>query len=518
MKKSRFIKIISGVMAAIFACAALAGCGGEDVAEVSGKLTYWAPINGNATNFASNWDDLPLYQKLQENTGIDIEFMHPSGAAVAEQFSILMASTELPDLIQYNWSKYAGGPGRAIEDGVIIDLYEYKDKLPNLMKYLDENEEVKKNAVTNDGKLFAAPFVRGDKSLCVSLGLAMRQDWLDDLGLEAPETIDEWDTVLTAFQEKKGAKAPLQIGLDSLKYGLFSGAYNTVYDYYLREGKVTHGFLDPGFKDLLMQLNDWYERGILNKDFAATDGKTIDANMLNGETGAMQMTLGGGIGKYLSAAEGSFDLVGVKSPVLNKGDYPEFGFYQTQIPTTQNSVFTAISADCKNIDAALKFLDYGYTEEGCMLYNFGIEGESYNMVDGYPKYTEDITSNAEGYSMAVMLSKYTASYDAGPFIQDTRYMEQYAARPQQQAAWDIWTQSNMSEHLLPNLYVGEEDQKALSKIETDLRSYMDEKVVKLIMGTESFDSYDDIINELKKRGIEEALTIYQRAYESWLTR
>lgn len=519
-KKASVLRIATGILALSVVCASMAGCGGKKTStEGDAQITYWTPINGNATNFAANWDELPIYQKLQENTGVDIEFIHPSGASVGEQFSILLASKGLPDLIQYNWSTYAGGPGRAIKDKVIIDLYQHKDKFPNLVKYLEEHEEVKKNAVTNDGELFSAPFVRGDKTLCVSLGMAIRQDWLTELGLEAPETIAEWDTVLTAFKERKGASAPLNIGLDSLRYGLFAGAYDTCYDYYLRDGKVTHGFKDAGFKDLLMQLNDWYKRGLLDNNFASIDGKTKDSNMLNGQTGAMQMSLGGGIGKYLTAAtEEGFDLVGVKSAVLNKGDYPEFGFFQSQIPPTMNGSFTAVSADCTNIDAAAKVLDYGYTEEGCMLYNFGVEGESYNIVDGYPKYTEEITNNAEGYAMSVMLSKYTASYDAGPFIQDTRYMEQYAARPQQQAAWDTWTESKMPEHLLPNLYVSGEDQKELSTISNNLKTYMDESITKLIMGTESFDNYDKVIEELENRGLSRAIEIYQKAYEGYLAR
>ena len=515
-KKLGFIKVAGTLVITAAVAASFAGCGKKN--ESKGKVQYWAPINGNATNFAANWDELPIYQKLQEATGVDIEFIHPSGASVGESFSILLASKGLPDMVQYNWSTYAGGPGRAINDKVIIDLYEHKDKLPDLMKYLDANDEVKKNAVTNDGQLFAAPFVRGDKTLCVSLGMAMRKDWLDDLGMEAPETIEEWDAVLTAFKEKKGATAPLNIGLDSLRYGLFAGAYDTCYDYYLRDGEVTHGFMDPGFKQLLMQLNDWYKRGLLDNNFASIDGKTKDANILNGATGAMQMSLGGGIGKYLSnAPDDKYDLIGVKSAVLNKGDYPEFGFFQSQIPPTMNGSFTAVTCDCDNIEDVMKVINYGYTEEGCMLYNFGVEGESYNMVDGYPKYTDQITNNPE-YAMSVMLSKYTASYDAGPFIQDTRYMEQYAARPQQQAAWDTWTESKMPEHLLPNLYVSGEDQKELANISNNLKSYMDESITKLIMGTESFDNYDKIIKELENRGIKDAIKIYQRAYDGYLKR
>ena len=153
-----------------------------------------------------------------------------------------------------------------------------------------------------------------------------------------------------------------------------------------------------------------------------------------------------------------------------------------------------------------------------MLYNFGIEGESYNMIDGYPTYTENITNNPEGTAMNVMMSEYCRSYDGGPFIQDRRYYEQYAAKPQQQAAWEIWGESNMLDHLLPNLYVSGEDQSELSSIDSAINTYMSEVVTKLIMGTESFDNYDKIIEELKDRGIERAIEIRQKAYDAYLAR
>ena len=53
---------------------------------------------------------------------------------------------------------------------------------------------------------------------------------------------------------------------------------------------------------------------------------------------------------------------------------------------------------------AAKVLDYGYSEKGRMLYNFGIEGESYEMVDAYPKYTEKIINNPDGLSMTEALA------------------------------------------------------------------------------------------------------------------
>ncbi|MBP3361288.1 MAG: extracellular solute-binding protein [Clostridia bacterium] len=510
-------KTLAVINAAVIAALTVSGCGETKTAD-SGerKIDFWIPISGAASAVVENLGETPVYKQLQKDVNAEINFIHPSGGSLAEQFNILMASDELPDVIQYDWTKYPGGPQKAIDDGVILDLSQYKDKLPNLMKYLDEHKDIKKLVETDLGALFAFPFIRGDESLCVSWGMVVRKDWLDELGIEPPETIDEWESMLTAFKEKKGASAPLCIGTSVFANAQFVGAYNTTMGYYIDKGEVKYGMLQPAFKDFLTKMHSWYEKGLLDKNFTLLDNTAIDSNILNGESGAIGTSIGNGIGRYMTTPpDDKFDLIGVKSPVLVKGDTPEFGYLQSPVALQTNS-FTAISTSCKNIDAALEIFDYGYSDAGHMLYNFGIEGESYNMIDGYPTYTDKITHAEDGSSMMTMLSQYTVAYSSGPFVQDKRYMEQYAAIPQQKQAWKTWTETNMKEHLLPNLYIKADSQDKLALLDSAINTYADEMISKLIIGTESLDNYDKIIDGLKERGIEESLKIRNDAYQSYL--
>ena len=89
----------------------------------------------------------------------------------------------------------------------------------------------------------------------------------------------------------------------------------------------------------------------------------------------------------------------------------------------------AISTACKNVEAAARLLDFSYGEEGHMLVNFGIEGVSYEMVNGNPEYTEVITDNPDGLSMTNAMSIYMRCHTNGAFIQDPRYIEQYYRLP-----------------------------------------------------------------------------------------
>ena len=118
----------------------------------------------------------------------------------------LIAGNDLPDIIEYNWYTYTGGPERALSEGLIraIDI---ETEAPNLYAYLQQHPEIDKMCKTDDGQYFGFPFIRGDKYLQTSAGIIIRQDWLDELGLAMPETIDDWTNVLTQFKEQKGARA-----------------------------------------------------------------------------------------------------------------------------------------------------------------------------------------------------------------------------------------------------------------------------------------------------------------------
>ena len=174
------------------------------------KLTYWCELTSTvAANYAS-LGDTPFGKGWQAETGAEIEFLHPPTGQLKEQFSLILADGNLPDLMEYNWmNDYPGGPEKAIKDGVILPLNDiFEQYCPNLTAYLAENPDIDKMIKTDEGHYYVFPFIRGEKKLCNTIGLMLREDWLDELHLEVPTTIDEWHTVLTAFKEKKGAAAP----------------------------------------------------------------------------------------------------------------------------------------------------------------------------------------------------------------------------------------------------------------------------------------------------------------------
>lgn len=481
-------------------------------------LKYWMSLNSNAN--VTNMGDTPFFQELQKRTGVKMTFIHPPANQATESLNMMLASGELPDLIENDWYNFPGGPEKAIKDGYILKLNDVIEKnSPNLKGYLKSKPDVDKLVKTDNGSYYVYPFLRGDEVLTVFYGGMMRKDWLDELSLKAPTTIDEWYTVLKAFKEKKGSEAPLSFVMvpnndtPFINGDAIIGAYGISKTFYVDNGKVKFGPAQPEFKDFLNTMRKWYQEGLIDKNVATSDTKAVDANITNGKSGATFGYNGGTLGKYLTAMkekDPKFDLVAVPYPTLKAGEKAKLG--QKDFAYSPNGS-VAITTKCKNVDIAAKLLDYGYGAEGSTLYNFGIEGTSYKMENGKATYTDLVMKNPEKLSIAQAMSKYIRASSYGPFVQDKGYIEQYLQMPQQKNAVNVWGNTDAVKYKLPRVTPTPEESTQLAKIKNEVDTAVDEYMIKVILGADSVDNFDKYADKLKKMNIDKALEIYQTALD-----
>lgn len=482
------------------------------------ELTYWSPLDASVS--AVNYGETTLYKKMEEVTNVKMKFMHPARGQEQEQLNILIASNELPDIMEGSWATFPGGPIKALNDKIIVSLNDYMDKYaPNLKSVLASNETFDKLVKTDDSRYYCFPFLREDDILCVYGGPVVRKDWLDELGLEAPETIEEWEIVLTAFKEKKGATAPFTFDINKmLRYKAFIGAFGVTAACHQEDGKIVYGPIQPGYKEFLTTMNRWYENELIDPDFATLDTKTIDAKMTNGKAGATVGASGGSLGKYLQAMateNPTYDLMGVVYPTVNKGEIAKFG--QRDLPFNDYGS-ASVTYSSKNKEIAIKWLDYAYSPEGSMLFNFGVEGESYTMENGYPTYTEDITKNSKGLSMSAALADYTRVSYNGPFVQDKRYIDQFYQLQQSKDAMNAWTKTEDAKYAIGTMMYTSEESAKMSKIMSEINTFVEEMRLKFIMGIESLDNFDKYVDQLKQLGVDEYISIQQAAYDRYKNR
>lgn len=214
-----------------------------------------------------------------------------------------------------------------------------------------------------------------------------------------------------------------------------------------------------------------------------------------------------------SAVPGA-ELVAVPYVAQNKGETPFTG----QMSGEVNGSGAAITTSCKNVEIAARLLDYGYSEAGHMMYNFGREGVSYTMEGDVPTYTDIITDTEKngGLSVSQAMSKYIRGCYNGPFEQDKNYIMQMLPLEEQKEAVGVWAQTDTAQHIMPQVPMTEEENEEFSNIMKDISVFVDEQRAKIISGQESLDTLDSYFETLKSFNMDRAIELKQQAYDRYL--
>jgi putative aldouronate transport system substrate-binding protein len=484
------------------------------------SLSYWVNLSANAPIQTMN--DMAMYQEMEKMTGVHIDFLHPPAGQQNEQFNLMIASRDLPDIIEYSWGSYPGGVDKAIADNVVVKLTDkIRTLAPDYYAAVTKYPDVEKQVKTDQGNFYAFQAI-GIGVNAVTSGLIIREDWRKELGLPMPETIDEITVMLTRFKNEKGADSPYTGGSTVFNEPYIAGAFGVGAGYFMaNEGKtVKYGPLEPAFRDYLTLMRDWYAKGLLDPDFIANDRKAIDAKVTSGKAGMVSGGLGGNIGTYLNAMKdkGSFDLTGIKSPALRKGEVSNFGSLTRDM---RPGGMAAIMSSCKNQDLAMRWFNIFYTETGNNLRNFGVEGITYTWIDGYPKYTDLVMKNPDGLSMAAALLKYSRAAEPAPGLIDQRYADQYTFQfEQQKVAAANWTSNldRMKLTMMVPVTFTPEEASSLANTSSNINTYAAEMLPKFIMGTEDLSRFNDFVSQLRRLGIDNEIRIRQTALDRYNAR
>ena len=485
-------------------------------------IRYWLPLGGSVNPNYVNVADTPLGQALIRMTGVDIRFEHPPSAATNEAFNLLIAARDdMPDLIEWNWLTLPGGPQRYIDDGVILNLNgPIQRYAPYLRDLLASNPEYDRMVKTDEGNYYNFPFIRGDELLFFSGGMMIRKDWLDELGLQTPTTIPEWNTVLTAFRNR-GVQAPLTMNWANRSRVMFttfdfqSGMY-----FNRRNNRMDYGEIQPGFREWVELFTRWYAEGLLDRDLISVTAAQINQKMISGSAGSTQGAIGGGMGVWTTAGRlenPRYEIVAARNPVRNRGD--ELLYAGGVAFSGQSSV--AISPYSNNVELATRVMDFGYTPDGHLLYNFGVEGESWTWVDNTPTYTEFVmTGSGRNWPLAQSLAAYVRSISAGPFVQDVQYILQYYDMPEQsQALWNFYV-PGASAFQRPPLTPTSAESTEMANIMQAVNTFVEERTVRWILGNEPLNdaTWSEFVATINRMGIQRAIDIENAALQRYRNR
>lgn len=244
---------------------------GLPIAAEPTTFSVWAALDIGAVGM-DDMNESPTWQRVAELTNISLDWTLASTSAKSEQFNLMLVSEQYDDAI--NNGSWNQNLSYYMDQDVIIDLADLiADYAPNYTAVRNSDEVVYRDTMLDDGSIGA--FHRVLKSRQPSwFGLVVRDDLLTQLDLAIPTTLDEVETVLTAFQDA-GVEAPLGFASDGMdgvflaSYGLAGGMMQG--NWLQVDGEAQYAPVMPELKDYLTRMHDWYTRGLIDQEFYGDD-------------------------------------------------------------------------------------------------------------------------------------------------------------------------------------------------------------------------------------------------------
>ncbi|KAB8125671.1 extracellular solute-binding protein [Gracilibacillus oryzae] len=411
-----------------------------------------------------------------------------------------------------------------IQSGKVMDISEAFDQYASdRLKKLYEENSYAFNQVTQDGKLMGLPiFTAGDGTSPV---LWIRQDWLENLGLDAPETMEEFEAVMDAFtnddpdgngvDDTFGFSFAGRNGFNNWMsdVGFVFGAYtgNYIPGTYLEneEGRLVYSSVQPGIKEGLQKLSEWYSKGYLDQELAVLDEVKATEAFIQGKSGmiAAPFWAGGWPLGDIKSTNPDAVLEAFKLPVGPDGQSARF------MNSLNEGKVMMFRKDFEHMDAFFHYFDKIYDrvfETGEFQHGF-FEGYDYAMVDGEAVY--DPAKFPTPLDTAATPGKYNLFWNV-PEIplkssEDHHYI--YEGNEPQTSAQKVIAQSDesaikagalnfeMRDTNTASLFLGAPTETMKSRGE-NLQTLELETFAKIIYGEYPIDGFDDFVEEYYAKG------------------
>ncbi|QDH23556.1 extracellular solute-binding protein [Saccharibacillus brassicae] len=374
--KKRGKTMRGGLAAAAALAMVLSGCGSDQKQAAEGTagagkdaISVSIYDRGQIPKEEGTYADNRWTKWIDENGPVDVEFVPIPRNESQQKYSMLFASGDAPDLVlEYDtdflnslWTQKQLLPlDELIESGST----EYKallEKVPALRTL----------GTKPDGKLYGIGMVTKPEVLGA---MVIRQDWLDKLGLEVPQTVDELYAVADAFAngdpDGNGVKDTFGMNLSQFASFYVDAMFQNEM-FIIEDGQLVRQFdrIKPAY-DFKKKL---FENGIVDKDFLSDkNGQKAEQDFASGKLGIYLA--------YRSVISKNFDTLKNTDPnaKITAMAFPEspFGRFGPDFnPSIQ--ITGAVNANAKNPEAVMDYIDFMVTPSTVETLTNGVEGEHY---------------------------------------------------------------------------------------------------------------------------------------------
>jgi len=479
------------------------------------EISYWRPFDAAMEQYIQTNDENYYFASIEEKYNIDFVWTHPTSAGVGEQFALMLTAEDYTDVISQFTGYYTRGVDHAIEEGIIWPLEDFKDYYPNFEAIRTSSEQLMRNTVSDNGHMYAM-FNVYDSRQGAWWGPYIRGDLLEKYNLDMPVTYADWEEALTIFKdnEERMANGPLLLAASGMSWnnGIQAGYnFGDRYTFNNKNGTVVFSAMEPGYKDYLTLMADWWQKGLIYRDFlsniyvdAANKGEAAIWEMAYDPT-LVQAT-------FDSYGEG-WTAVPIPQPKVNADDEIHFMTASQGVNIVQSDVITT-AADEEKVKNIVAVLDQAYTVDGVFFASYGTEGYTFEYDDnGEIVFTELITDNPEGMTFILCQARYLGGRNMAGVYNWARELDDVSIK-----CMEAWSQNN-DDWVFPsaaNMTV--EESEEFAAIMSDIQTYIEENIAFFITGDKPMSEFDSFIDTIKSMGIDDAIAIKQASLDRYLAR
>lgn len=466
-----------------------------------------------------NFDQMVLFDWAEAQTNVHVEWTNIASADYQERKNLILASGDLPDAFwntgftDFDIVTYG-------QNGVLIPLEDLiAQYAPNLQKIFNERPAIQQAVTAPDGHIYTLPAATEMGIGATPFFYSINQEWLDNLGLEMPTTLDELHDVLVAFktQDPNGNGQADEIPFsfmfnwwcaDIADFFAAFGMPDNLDHRIVRDGQVIYTAVQPEYKDAISYLHQWVEEGLIDAESFTQDVQTYLAKGKAGE----QAQLGSYVWWETEEVVGpdrasQYTLVaplagptGIRGVGHSNGS--EYG----------RAAF-AITSVNQNPELTMRWIDLFYNPYVSAQVIWGPVGTIY---------TQDANGMLvnlplpEGVSMGEF--RQTVAPEGVGIILREDFGTVVDMEPRaQQRVLDLETiyKPFMEPQFYPSVFFTQEELDELNMMQTDITSFVNQKRAEWLANGGIEDQWDAYVAQLDQMGLPRMVEIYQQALDRY---
>lgn len=511
-----------GVLLALFVVSG-AFAAGADEAEDSGDV----PGTISFSVFAPIFDESPLgapimdlwYDMMEDHLGVELDITwneYPRSEQEDRQ-SLYMAAGDYDDIISIQDRDLVNEAGEA---GLLVNLAENRSWIPNYQVWLDEKEN-NLNAVTaGDGGVYAFAYGNLYNYPGTQWAFMARFDIFKEHGLEPPSSLDELYEVARELKEIYPDSYPLGTA-PTARWGNLQKIMMVLHrmdlDMYWNgdEWRMAPVQDADRYREVLAYLNKLYEEELLEPEFFTQSNDLSNQRAITGRYFMIANTF---IGRQYSIYNASPEYPDnewglIRHPINIFEEVPHKMGTAPSGRVFADGGEIAVSADTEYPELLTKLVDKQYSDEWIELSSWGIEGETYQVVDGRNRFLP-ILSEAE--DAGVVRDRYAMTpggrrpgIQMGPIDKEA----EFSVNPENNVYADgeyfsyngylfyaEYSDPDTTPPVAPEISWSAEEREFIAANLTPIQTSLDENSIRFIVGDRSLDEYDDFVAELERLG------------------